>query len=122
MTRWVVLLAPILSLLAVDPAAFDYHAVKALPLLAGGLLCAAAASGSTSSASVALLVFLGARLLMRVRADDPGAARAWWVLLALAALHHAPLKRMELTRRAVPALAALGVAAAVCAVGQRLLG
>ncbi|MHC4548987.1 MAG: O-antigen ligase family protein [Planctomycetota bacterium] len=126
MTRWAVLLLPVLGILVVDPSPWNFHAVKYFVCMAGAFVCVAlgldARRLTGSQVSVALWIFVAVRGFMLWRSPVSGRALRWWsLLLALTLVHHvacATTTRRWLTRRATPVLAGLAAAIALLALVQ----
>jgi len=125
-TRAAFLLLPLAGVLAFDPVAFDFHAVKYLALAvvaAVGLIAAFSANlFAWTDLSLPLWVFTAARGVELWRAPADGRALRWYaLLLALVFAHHvmaAAAPRRWTARRLVPMLAALGGIVALFALGQ----
>ena len=135
-TRAAFLLLPLAGVLAVDPVAFDFHAIKflAIGLVAAATLGAACAAGlfALTSLSLPLWLFAGVRGIELLRAppgadpsaDPSGRALRWYaLLLGLTLAHHviaAAAPRKWLARRLVPLLAGLGGVIAIYTLVQAL--
>ena len=92
MSRWAVLLLPLLPILAFDTVAFDYHAIKYVAALGGAAICIGAAlarrSLSWTNLGWALAFFLAVRGFMVMNSPMPGEAVRWWALLLALCLVH----------------------------------
>ena len=127
MSRWAVLLLPLLLILAVDPVALDYHAVKYVAALGGAAICigAALARGRFSWTNLgwALAIFVAVRGFMVLRSPMPGeAVHGWALLLALCLVHLVHVERSWLEERAPRVFGVLLAALSLYALGQYVTG